>query len=65
METANGAAVILAPALAGVLYTQATDNLYTVSILLIFISFALSLFVLPLIFNRHSPKNPETAETLE
>ena len=65
METANGAAVILAPALAGVLYSQATDNLYTVSILLIFISFALSLFGLPLILKKHSHLDSVAAETTE
>ena len=61
METANGAAVILSPALAGVLYSQATDNLYTVSITLILISFTLSLLGLRLIFKKHAHSDPATA----
>ncbi|PKO18230.1 MAG: hypothetical protein CVU39_01975 [Chloroflexi bacterium HGW-Chloroflexi-10] len=47
METANGLALILAPALSGLVYNQNQNAMFIISIVGLFIIFIVNLFVLP------------------
>lgn len=55
LETANAVAVILAPMLAGVLFSRAPVSVYTVSLVLIAVAFAINLGVLPLLVRQPEP----------
>ena len=55
LETANAAAVILAPLLAGALYQRAPVSVYTVALGLTGVAFAINLGVLPVLVQKPAP----------